>query len=221
MLIPLLSRFSRKKRGSLWSQCTSAQSSKIQNKHFPTISALVEDFSRSQVLYFAGKLFKSSDIPQIVEFFLMFHKDKPIDWLLDHLLYVKVCNPEKDNVRTFVCLLKTVIRRESQLRCHVRELQRFHAEMWKRIVHFTTRCFAETLPKVCSGVPTALQTQLVSAHRHTLFAQGQSAKAEGANISCILCSLESKALRLGRVLIILHRLCRTKTSGRRRCIART
>ena len=45
-----------------------------------------------------GKLFKSSDIPQIVEFFLMFHKDKPIDWLLDHLLYVKVCNPEKDNV---------------------------------------------------------------------------------------------------------------------------
>ena len=38
----------------------------------------------------SGKLFKSSDLPQIVEFFLMFHKDKPIDWLLDHLLYVKV-----------------------------------------------------------------------------------------------------------------------------------
>ena len=34
----------------------------------------------------------------VVEFFLMFHRDKPIDWLLDHLLYVKVCNPEKDNV---------------------------------------------------------------------------------------------------------------------------
>jgi len=33
----------------------------------------------------------------VVEFFLMFHRDKPIDWLLDHLLYVKVCNPEKDN----------------------------------------------------------------------------------------------------------------------------
>ena len=26
----------------------------------------------------------------------MFHKDKPIDWLLDHVLWVKVCNPEKD-----------------------------------------------------------------------------------------------------------------------------
>jgi len=46
-----------------------------------------------------GKMFKSRDLPFIVEFFLMFYKDKPVDWLLDHLLYVKVCNPEKDNVR--------------------------------------------------------------------------------------------------------------------------
>lgn len=43
-------------------------------------------------------MFKTSDLPMIVEFFLMFHKDKPIDWLLDHILWVKVCNPEKDNV---------------------------------------------------------------------------------------------------------------------------
>ena len=28
----------------------------------------------------------------------MFHRDKPIDWLLDHLLWVKVCSPEKDPV---------------------------------------------------------------------------------------------------------------------------
>lgn len=34
----------------------------------------------------------------IVEFFLMFHKDKPVDWLLDHILWVKVCNPDKDQV---------------------------------------------------------------------------------------------------------------------------
>ncbi len=46
----------------------------------------------------AGKMFKTSDLNLIVEFFLMFHKDKPIDWLLDHILYVKVCNPEKDPV---------------------------------------------------------------------------------------------------------------------------
>lgn len=43
-------------------------------------------------------MFKSEDLPLIVEFFLMFYKDKPIDWLIDHLLWVKVCNPEKDTV---------------------------------------------------------------------------------------------------------------------------
>uniref|UniRef100_A0A8C1V4F8 Zgc:154054 n=1 Tax=Cyprinus carpio TaxID=7962 RepID=A0A8C1V4F8_CYPCA len=48
-------------------------------------------------LGFIGKLFRTSDLPMIVEFFLMFHKEKPIDWLLDHILWVKVCNPEKDS----------------------------------------------------------------------------------------------------------------------------
>ncbi|XP_025088478.1 alpha-1,3-mannosyl-glycoprotein 4-beta-N-acetylglucosaminyltransferase B-like [Pomacea canaliculata] len=48
-------------------------------------------------LGFIGKMFKSADLPFVVEFFLMFYADKPIDWLLDHLLWVKVCNPEKDN----------------------------------------------------------------------------------------------------------------------------
>ncbi|TSO15263.1 Matrix metalloproteinase-17 [Bagarius yarrelli] len=44
-----------------------------------------------------GKLFRASDLPTFVEFFLMFYKDKPIDWLLDHILWVKGCNPEKDS----------------------------------------------------------------------------------------------------------------------------
>ncbi|XP_066505231.1 alpha-1,3-mannosyl-glycoprotein 4-beta-N-acetylglucosaminyltransferase B-like [Hoplias malabaricus] len=48
-------------------------------------------------LGFIGKLFRAADLPWIVEFILMFHKDKPIDWLLDHILWVKVCNPEKDS----------------------------------------------------------------------------------------------------------------------------
>ena len=58
----------------------------------------------------AGKLFKSYDLPFIVEFILMFYRDKPVDWLLDHLLYVKVCNPEKDNVCSlhFYCVFFTL-----------------------------------------------------------------------------------------------------------------
>ena len=33
----------------------------------------------------------------------MFHKDKPVDWLLDHILWVKVCNPDKDQVAHRYC----------------------------------------------------------------------------------------------------------------------
>ena len=32
----------------------------------------------------------------MAEFVLMFWKEKPVDWLLDHMIYTKVCNPEKD-----------------------------------------------------------------------------------------------------------------------------
>ncbi|KAK5865312.1 hypothetical protein PBY51_016486 [Eleginops maclovinus] len=51
------------------------------------------EFSR---LGFIGKMFRTWDLPMITEFFLMFHKDKPVDWLLDHILWVKACHPEKD-----------------------------------------------------------------------------------------------------------------------------
>lgn len=46
-------------------------------------------------------MFQSPDITLIVEFIFMFYKEKPIDWLLDHILWVKVCNPEKDAVSCF------------------------------------------------------------------------------------------------------------------------
>ncbi|XP_061440894.1 alpha-1,3-mannosyl-glycoprotein 4-beta-N-acetylglucosaminyltransferase-like protein MGAT4D isoform X3 [Rhineura floridana] len=54
---------------------------------------MILEFSQ---LGFIGKLFRCRDLPLIIEFLLMFYKDKPIDWLIDHLLWVKVCNPEKD-----------------------------------------------------------------------------------------------------------------------------
>lgn len=49
-------------------------------------------------VHFPGKLFRTRDLPMIAEFFLMFHRDKPVDWLLDHILWVKACHPEKDKV---------------------------------------------------------------------------------------------------------------------------
>lgn len=49
-------------------------------------------------LGFIGKLFKSAELPWLITFFQMFYNDKPVDWLLEHLIYTKVCNWEKDQV---------------------------------------------------------------------------------------------------------------------------
>lgn len=37
-------------------------------------------------LGFIGKMFKSRNLSLIVEFILMFYQDKPITWLLNHIL---------------------------------------------------------------------------------------------------------------------------------------
>ncbi|XP_013885430.1 alpha-1,3-mannosyl-glycoprotein 4-beta-N-acetylglucosaminyltransferase B isoform X2 [Austrofundulus limnaeus] len=72
--------------------------------YYSDMKAFVTQTASDEWLYlefsqlgFIGKMFRTRDLPLIAEFFLMFHKDKPIDWLLDHILWVKVCNPEKDN----------------------------------------------------------------------------------------------------------------------------
>lgn len=59
-------------------------------------------------LFPSGKMFQAPDLNLIVEFIFMFYKEKPIDWLLDHILWVKVCNPEKDAVRTLSTVLKSI-----------------------------------------------------------------------------------------------------------------
>ncbi|XP_015602515.1 alpha-1,3-mannosyl-glycoprotein 4-beta-N-acetylglucosaminyltransferase B [Cephus cinctus] len=48
-------------------------------------------------LGFIGKMFKCSELPWLVQFFLMFYNDKPVDWLLDHLISTKMCNLDKDS----------------------------------------------------------------------------------------------------------------------------
>ncbi|XP_077602395.1 alpha-1,3-mannosyl-glycoprotein 4-beta-N-acetylglucosaminyltransferase B isoform X3 [Crocuta crocuta] len=52
----------------------------------PSEDWMILEFSQ---LGFIGKMFKSLDLSLIVEFILMFYRDKPIDWLLDHILWVK------------------------------------------------------------------------------------------------------------------------------------
>jgi len=48
-------------------------------------------------LGFIGKMFKSMELPWLVNFFLMFYNDKPVDWLLENLIQTKVCKLDQDN----------------------------------------------------------------------------------------------------------------------------
>lgn len=43
-------------------------------------------------------MFKSAELPWLIQFFQMFYNDKPVDWLLDHLISTKICNWDKNNV---------------------------------------------------------------------------------------------------------------------------
>merc|ERR1711893_578481 len=43
-------------------------------------------------LGFIGKMFKSVELPWLVNFFLMFYNDKPVDWLLENLIQKKFAN---------------------------------------------------------------------------------------------------------------------------------
>lgn len=64
---------------------------------FIIINFIFRIFS-SLIAIFAGKMFKSVDLPWLITFFQMFYNDKPVDWLLGHLIDTKVCNWEKDAV---------------------------------------------------------------------------------------------------------------------------
>ena len=42
-------------------------------------------------------MFKGVDLPYVIQFAVMFHNDKPVDWLLDPLLETRFC--PHDSVR--------------------------------------------------------------------------------------------------------------------------
>ncbi|CAL4119594.1 unnamed protein product [Meganyctiphanes norvegica] len=49
-------------------------------------------------LGFIGKMFKCVELPFLIQYFIMFFNDKPVDWLLDYLIQTKICNLDKDTV---------------------------------------------------------------------------------------------------------------------------
>ncbi|XP_049441159.1 alpha-1,3-mannosyl-glycoprotein 4-beta-N-acetylglucosaminyltransferase B-like [Epinephelus fuscoguttatus] len=116
-------------------------------------------------LGFIGKMFRTRDLPMIAEFFLMFHRDKPIDWLLEHILWVKVCNPEKDakHCNEQKALLKQ--RYKPSLFQHVG----LHSSLPGKLQHLKDKDFGkQTLYQAHNNPAAELSTSLKHYQQHSL-----------------------------------------------------
>uniref|UniRef100_A0A673KI83 Alpha-1,3-mannosyl-glycoprotein 4-beta-N-acetylglucosaminyltransferase A n=1 Tax=Sinocyclocheilus rhinocerous TaxID=307959 RepID=A0A673KI83_9TELE len=116
-------------------------------------------------LGFIGKMFQAPDLNLIVEFIFMFYKEKPIDWLLDHILWVKVCNPEKD--------AKHCERQKSSLRIRFRpslfQHVGLHSSLAGKIQKLTDKDFLKPLlHKIHVNPPAEVSTSLKVYQGHTL-----------------------------------------------------
>ncbi|XP_037136808.1 alpha-1,3-mannosyl-glycoprotein 4-beta-N-acetylglucosaminyltransferase A isoform X1 [Syngnathus acus] len=123
---------------------------------------MILEFSQ---LGFIGKMFKAPDLNLIVEFIFMFYKEKPIDWLLDHILWVKVCNPEKD--------AKHCERQKSSLRVRFRpslfQHVGLHSSLAGKIQKLTDKDFLKPLlHKIHVNPPAEVSTSMKVYHGHTL-----------------------------------------------------
>ncbi|KAJ6667438.1 hypothetical protein lerEdw1_016559 [Lerista edwardsae] len=123
---------------------------------------MILEFSQ---LGFIGKMFQSPDITLIVEFIFMFYKEKPIDWLLDHILWVKVCNPEKD--------AKHCDRQKSNLRIRFRpslfQHVGLHSSLAGKIQKLTDKDFLKPLlHKIHVNPPAEVSTTLKVYQGHAL-----------------------------------------------------
>jgi alpha-1,3-mannosylglycoprotein beta-1,4-N-acetylglucosaminyltransferase A/B len=75
----------------------------IKSRPYPEDWWIIE-FSN---LGFIGKLFKCEQLPFFVDFFLLFAKDKPIDWLYDIFLDLKFCKNSDSSVNKMFAFLSS------------------------------------------------------------------------------------------------------------------
>ncbi|XP_039599846.1 alpha-1,3-mannosyl-glycoprotein 4-beta-N-acetylglucosaminyltransferase A isoform X1 [Polypterus senegalus] len=123
---------------------------------------MILEFSQ---LGFIGKMFQAPDLNLIVEFIFMFYKEKPIDWLLDHILWVKVCNPERD--------AKHCERQKSSLRVRFRpslfQHVGLHSSLAGKIQKLTDKDFLKPLLQtVHVNPPAEVSTSLKVYQGHNL-----------------------------------------------------
>ncbi|KRY47876.1 Alpha-1,3-mannosyl-glycoprotein 4-beta-N-acetylglucosaminyltransferase A [Trichinella britovi] len=126
-------------------------------------------------LGFIGKLFRSRTLPLIIHFLVLFHRDKPVDWLLWHLFYVRYCHLEKDSKHCNKEMAKRIGRLKPSLFQHIG----VHSSLKGKHQMLKEKDFGDNLLMFRSHAnPTArVSTSLKVFKKHTLWNayNGQSA----------------------------------------------
>lgn len=116
-------------------------------------------------LGFIGKLFRARDLPSVVEFLLMFHREKPVDWLLDHIFYVRLCHPEKSNKQCQQTKNKYRIRYKPSLFQHIG----VHSSLKGKVQKLKERDFGkQPLHKSHENPPADVSTSLKTYQKYTI-----------------------------------------------------
>ncbi|KAG8196642.1 hypothetical protein JTE90_006552 [Oedothorax gibbosus] len=116
-------------------------------------------------LGFIGKMFKAVDLSKLVTFFAIFHNDKPVDWLLDHMIQTKVCRFDRDSKDCRKQKDNVWIHYRPSLFQHVGT----HSSLKGKVQKLTDKQFGKTLTRYPQNNPTAVvRTTLKAYGEHTL-----------------------------------------------------
>lgn len=89
-------------------------------------------------LGFIGRLLRCSDLPDLAAFLLLFHRDKPVDWLLVNFAQVRYCRNDHSPSRCRVRLQRHLVQYRPPLFQHVG----LHSSMLGKIQKLKERNFA-------------------------------------------------------------------------------
>ena len=81
-------------------------------------------------LGFIGKMFKITDLPIFIHFFIIFFKDKPVDWLLIDVIRTKVCSPEMDEKTCDLATSKKWIQYKGLMFVHIGTHSSLGGKVW-------------------------------------------------------------------------------------------
>ncbi|XP_053994346.1 alpha-1,3-mannosyl-glycoprotein 4-beta-N-acetylglucosaminyltransferase B [Hylaeus anthracinus] len=116
-------------------------------------------------LGFIGKLFKCAELPWLIQFFLMFHNDKPVDWLLDHLVSTKVCSLDKDSKHCKMAKAELWVHYKPSLFQHIGT----HSSLKGKVQKLKDKQFGKiTLYYAHENPEATVETQIKSYKQYTL-----------------------------------------------------